>query len=197
MLPYPKPLGDMAGLDMEDRADAAERAARPNYGRGLYETEHEQTDAASYRRGQFIAFAWGMSRIDALIMGSIPDRTLEFVAEWEYTLGIPNPPKTWTIEQRWQRIRARAIEPRGSDAENIEDALIAAVGYDAFIINNPYVGDAMSFRVRIFTPIIPGSAEWQVVKDVLWRMKPAHVRCYVDWPDLGLADDLLGDGWAA
>jgi hypothetical protein len=197
MLPYPKPLGDMAGLDMEDRATAVERQARPNYGRGLYETEHEETDAASYRRGQFIAFAWTQSRLDALILGSIPDRTLEFVEDWEYTLGLPNPPKGWSIDKRWARLHARAIEHRGSDATTIEEALKAAVGYDVFIVNNPYGADTMSFRVRIFNPITPESAEWQAVKDVLWRMKPAHVRCYVDWPDLGLADDLLGDGWAA
>ncbi len=189
MLPLPAPLGGFAGLSGDDLLDATERRVRPYYGEGLY--GGEGSGHQCYRRGQVMGLAWAIARALAVQVNAYPDRALELLDEWEVDLGVPHSSRL-TLEQRQARILARMREPRGADATNIEAALVAAAGGHYFVIENPYAGRTLAYLVRIYDPLRPGTALNVDAWNVLWRMTPAHVQCYVEYPDIPFGPFKLG-----
>jgi hypothetical protein len=180
----------MLGPDGRNIVLTTEEKVRPLYGTGHY--GGEGTAHQAYRRGQSYGMAYYRALMYLLLDNSRPDRAIQLLPEWEYALGLPHPPDSWTVEQRQNRIRARLIEPRGSHLANIEAALIQLCGGDYFVLSQPYGADPMTYLVQCYTPITPTCDYYGDIIATLWRMTPAAVACWLEFPDIGGAPFALG-----
>ena len=188
--PVPLPVGPITSMDGIDLVDKTERDVRPFYGHGIYGQEGSGHQA--YRRAQVWALALMRSAMEALQVQSIPDKAIELQPEWEEATGLPLNSRQ-TVEARQARIRARLLEPKGSDEASIRGALRATVGGPAtFNFDYATIVPTLSVRVAIYSYVpppvdahivYPDNKYGRDVIDCLWRVMPAHVQCYVRWMD--------------
>jgi hypothetical protein len=190
-IPLPAPLGGMLGPDGRNLAVTTEERVRPLYGTGHY--GGEGTAHQCYRRGQAYGQAYYRALLYLLLDNSRAEQAVQLLDEWEYALGLPHKPDSWTLAQRQTRIRARLMEPIGSHLDSIEAALVQLCGGYYFALQQPYDGTTpLTYLVQLLDPLTPTCDLYPDIEALLWRMTPAHVQCFLAFPALGIVNYALG-----
>jgi len=181
-------------LGMPGLLDTAADWLTTQYGTGHYSSEpwsaHDH-----YRRGQAFAFAVLLQRAMMLRASGIPGGALESATDWRKQIGYLWP--GWTAEEDLAMIEALCLTFRRSasyNATEIHDALVAvlsaicgATTSAVVVTDNPGQVD-----VQFYAPLSSTSRrQQQAIRWLLWRMIPAHVECYLAWPDEGVGPDPL------
>lgn len=191
-LPYLCGAGDRA-------VERAEEDLRPSYGTGHYSAE-QWSQHHHYRRGQAFAAAVLRARVAALRAMPRAAACVEFIENWRrlssYRWPLP------TAEMELALLDALSRAARDHTADGIRHGLAAVFapllgggGY-AFAVTNLGATDPTAhecnYLVQVYSPLRSTDlVTQQLLRWYLWRVTPAHVECWVEWPDEGIAEALL------
>lgn len=191
-LPYLCGAGDRA-------LERAERDLRPLYGTGLYSSS-EWSQHHHYRRGQAMSAAVLRARIEALRAMPYAAAAVEWIPEWRRLLSYRWPLPTQEMELALLDALTRAA--RDHTAAGIQAGLEAVFapllpsGSSVFSVTdlgatNPLAHEC-NYLVKVYSPLhSQDRMTTQLLRWYLWRVTPAHVECWIEWPDELLGETLL------
>lgn len=179
----PRPIGGVSGFYAGDDIGAEERQLRASFGEGVY------SPAKDSGHGRLrMVFAAALAVMDAadwrIWRNSLPDCAIEWLEDWETQLGLEPAPTSWTLDQRWSRLRARCLEFRGNNPKTLElifGELTGATCYCSETDGYPLHDERNGACVAM---ILPQSA-WD--DQTIWiecertrdRVEPAHGRIFL------------------
>lgn len=188
--PIPTPIGGVSEFFDGDDIGAEERQIRRSFGIGVY-SENVDSDHGRKRLVLAAALAWEDANDWALWLNGIPDRAVDLLPEWEEILGLGPAPASWGLDERWNRIRARCTEFRGSNPTVLEAAfslLCGAACYCSETDGYPLRDERNGAYIAM---ILPQSAwddqlMWRECERMRDRMEPAHCRIALCVTNVGI-----------
>jgi len=166
--------------------EAAEVALREGFGEGVY-----NRDRNSGHGGERAAIAVGLAMArafdDAVVYNAHPPRAMQLLAEWEDVLGLTPGPASWTVEYRWERLRARCLEAEGNHPDVLEVTFGLIVGgavravevWDDPLAYLPWVNCRFNMCVLVPKSAYDDRPRWDECLRAAVRVQPAHGRVTV------------------
>ena len=140
------PLDDIPG---------EERQLVKSFGQGVYK---EEPIDSNYHYRLRMCLSTGLALMDAsdfrVWMNAQPTKSIDFLAEWEETLGLSIAPYNWTTEDRWERLRTRMLfEYSGADPITLGLAVVTLVYRHLYGWSYEYIYD-LYFSVPLLKYVI-------------------------------------------